>query len=155
MKTLYAFWVLVISFEFVLLLFLFAFFFNGFEIQFFENLKITRVDDVLKWILVLPFGVLAWNLNEARITLSFNGSQVKTILNWKNYWKFKIHIFVSVFYTCMFALISIIPWFYFGAEQDPRSIYFFTAGFFGQMIVASSLYFAKLKVFEILNRHGA
>lgn len=143
MKSLYFLRVMLLSFEFLLILLTFGIFYF-FENQIDKILKININDDITKWIIGLPLVLCAWN---------FSGEQAKKLLKWNSYWKLKFHIISSVIYSTLFITISLSAWVFFGGINSGLSIHFLIFGIFGQSIIAISIYFAKIRLFEILNKN--
>lgn len=152
MKLFYFLRVLLISFEFLLILISISFLFFGASLWL-EKLIVPADDDFGKWLIGLPLVVIAWNFKEASITLNFSGAYAKKLLNWDNYWKLKMHISVSVIYAVLFLLINLFSWVVYSGLKTPMGVYFYSLGALGQMVVAGSIYFAKIRIFEILNKH--
>lgn len=152
MKLLYFGRVLFFSLEFLLILLGVSFLFH--EKNFWiEKLIIPADDDFVKWLIGLPLGLIVWNIKEAAVTLNFSGAHAKKLLNWKNYWKLKMHISVSVMYAFLFLIINLFSWVAYSGLKTPTGVYFYALGTLGQMVVAGSVYFAKLRIFEVLNKH--
>lgn len=152
MKLSYTVKVVFISFEFLLILLGISFIFYD-ENNYLNKLMISTDDDFSKWLIGLPVALIAWNIKESALTLNFSGAHAKKLLNWSNYWKLKTHISVSIFYTVLFLIVNVFSWLAYSGLKTPMGIYFYALGALGQMIVAASLYFAKLRIFEILNKH--
>ena len=152
MKLLYTARVIFISLEFLLILTGISLILHD-ENNYIDRLIISTDDDFSKWLIGLPLALIVWNIKESALTLNFSGTHAKKLLNWNSYWKLKIHISASIFYAVSFLMINLFSWLAYSGLKTPMGIYFYTLGTLGQMIVAASLYFAKLRIFEILNKH--
>lgn len=153
MKFLYFTRTVFISFEFFFIVLALSTYELIVEQRWLESVSISSENEVAKWLILLPFGVLLWNLKEARIVMGLNEKQAQVIAKWKFYWKLKQHVIVSVMYAVLFVIFSISPWIFFNGVKSEFGIYTFFIGLFGQIIVASSIYFAKMNICETLNKY--
>lgn len=125
MKFLYCTRVFIIGFEFLLIVFVGSMHELLIDHISLLNINISSENDVIKWLILLPFGTFLWNLKEARIIIGFDNSQAKLLLKWPSYWKIKYHVFAAIFYSVVFLLYSIFPWLFFEGVKSPESTYIF------------------------------
>ena len=155
MKSLYAIRVAIISLEALLLCTAFA----GwvvFESQISSAAKsLVLNDELLKYLLILPLGLGAWIVNEARVLLQEDKETTRLLTSWPDYWRLKMHIWVALSYALLFALLSIAPWTVKAGITSAAGLLVFITSIIGQFAVAASIYVARLRVREILAHASA
>ena len=155
MKALYAIRVAVVSLEALLLCAAVAVW-VAFEIELSGLAKSLALnDELLKYLLVLPLGLGAWIVNEARVLLQEDKETTRILTRWPDYWRLKMHVWVALSYALLFALLSIAPWTVKAGITTAAGLLVFITSILGQFAVAASIYVARLRVKEILAHAGA
>jgi hypothetical protein len=107
-------------------------------------------NELAKYLIILPIGIVVWILKEFQQLLQSDKSTTRFLVGWPDYWKLKLHIWVSVFYAVIFACLSIAPWVVQTGISTGTSLLFFITGIVGQLSLAISVYATRLRVKEIL-----
>ena len=105
-------------------------------------------DEFEKYFVLLPIALMVWMLKEGK---DFLGSD-KKLMNWPDYWKLKVHVYVSYFYAVLFLIISAVPWLTNIGLSPGVELILFITGLLGCLWTAGSIYFAQITVKEILNQ---
>lgn len=118
-----------------------------------ESLFISLVlnETVLNYLILLPFGMIAWVLKEARYLLQEDNETICILCGWGDYWRLKIHVWVTIGYSIIFAIMSLFPWFVKSGMETGSGFLFFSFGMIGQVFVSGSLYLARIKIKEIIS----
>ena len=109
---------------------------------------IAATSDVLKFLLLLPLGLVAWVGTEVRHLLQEDKETTRFLTAWPDYWRLKIHAFVALIYSLMFAALSIVPWLLPSGIAAPGGFLLFVTSLLGQLVVVAAVYAARLKVKE-------
>lgn len=150
MKLIYALRVVFISFE-TLLLAIAWLIWVQFPIElntFAASLDVNQ--EVIKYLMLLPAAIAAWVINECRLLLQDDKETVRILTLWDDYWRLKVHVWVSLFYALAFTFLSIIPWAVKSGITTGGGILFFIASIVGQFVLAVSIYAARLSVKEFI-----
>src|SRR5471032_1538043 len=151
-KFLYLIFVILYSCEFVSI-FAFGFIFIFYKQYLnFVVLKVNFNADLIKYLILLPISIFIWILKEVKDVVVLEKDNIKFLVNWPNYWKFKIHLLVSIIYGFIFIVFSTIPWVRKENISDALGLALFFEGLLGMIIVASSIYFAQISLKEIFNK---
>src|SRR4051812_40949665 len=105
-------------------------------------------DELLKFLVLLPIGLLVWIANEIRSLLHDDKETTKLLIRWPQYWKLKIHVWISLLYAVIFMVLSTAPWVSGAGVTVAWGLLLFTGGTVGQLVVASGVYLARLRVKE-------
>lgn len=148
----YHFYIFFIGFEFlavVIIVSLFARFFNVVEDAVSSNNINT---DFLKFVAMLPFGLFVWIVKESKDIISSEKENMKYLVNWPDYWKFKATINVGLFYAALFLFCCGSAFFFKNGFDSAFGLMLFTCSLVGTSIVASHIYFASVSLKEIFNQ---
>lgn len=151
MKELYFLRVLVVSFETLTLITAIMLIINFDEAatSFAQSLNINL--DIIKYLALLPVGVFVWIVKETKELMFAEKENTKQFVNWPEYWRYKIHVYVSLIFGAIFSVISIIPWILKAGISDGKGLILFSCGIIGILIVATTVFFAQLSIKEIFN----
>lgn len=150
MRILYTLRILIISFEALLLSIacLTWMQFDG-ELQSFAA-SLEPNQEALKYLMFLPVAIAAWVVNECRVLLQDDKETVRLLTLWEDYWRLKTHVWVALFYTLIFALISLLPWTVKAGIGSGGGLLLFIVSVVGQLVLASTVYSARIRVKEFL-----
>lgn len=109
---------------------------------------LAGTSDVLKVLLLLPLGLVAWVGTEVRHLLHEDKETTRLLTNWPDYWRLKMHAFVALIYSLAFAALSVVPWLLQGGVSQPGGFLLFITSLLGQLVVVSTVYAARLRVKE-------
>lgn len=115
----------------------------------------SATSDVLTFLLLLPLALIPWLATEARNLLHEDKETTRLLAKWPDYWRLKCHVFASLAYALLFAALSIVPWFLPSGIATPSGFLLFCTSVMGQLMVAASVYVARLKVKEVVALAGA
>ena len=151
MKALYTLRVIVISGEMAILLLCWIALtqFNTQASTLAKSLDIN--EEIVKFLILLPIALFAWIIKESKELIFSEKDHTKQLVNWPDYWRLKIHIYVSFLFSVIFCITSIIPWLSKTGISNGIGLILFTAGVVGCLWVAGSIYFAQMSVKEIFN----
>jgi hypothetical protein len=116
--------------------------------------NIISEDEIVKYLTLLPSAFFIWTIKEAIALLFPNEKYVKVLHNWKDYWRLRIHFYVSVFYSLFFAVVGILVWIMGYKINEANGFLFLVSSVVGGFIVVSSVYFAKIRQKEILLKNS-
>lgn len=151
MRALYFFRVLLISVE--------AFLISVSELVWYQfsadlnHLAITIKlnDDILKYLMLVPVGLAVWVANELRQLLIEDKGTTRFLMGWPDYWKLKLHLWVSLIYAVVFVCMSIAPWVVQVGISTGIGLLLFLTSIVGQITLSASVYAARLRVKELLS----
>lgn len=147
--------VIVVSFEFVVLLLGAAFFFFWpDERVILLSSKLTDNSEILKHVALLPLGIALWVFAEARKLLFPEEDSMKILQSWPDYWKWKIHFKVGLFYSLFFAVLGFITWVLGYKVVEAKGFVLLATSVIGGLVVAVSIYQARIEQSEIFIRKG-
>ena len=140
--------VLIISFEFLLILVgLVVFFFYDWMLSDFGKLSLN--DDALKWAFVLPLTIVAATLKEGVSILFPNEEKAKAFSEWPDYWKLKAHFNVGISTSIVLGVSCFLIWI--GNKLEENNWLFLFSIFTASLLVnAYSFYLAKIKIKSLL-----
>lgn len=107
-------------------------------------------DEVLKYLMLLPAALAVWVINETRVLLQEDRETVRILTDWPDYWKLKVHTWISLGYAVVFAFMSLIPWVAKSGISSGIGMLLFLASIIGQLCLAISVYAARIRVKEII-----
>ncbi|MBC3777686.1 hypothetical protein HU743_16215 [Pseudomonas sp. SWRI99] len=154
MKAVYVFRVIILSLEFVVLCL------GGMGwylwLPTFEGLasKVQLNDEVNKYLMLLPAALSVWIFNEVRCLLQEDKDILRLLLKWEDYWALKCHAWVSLFYSVIFAFLSLVPWISKAGIGTGEGLLLFFVAIIGQLLVAFSVYLARIKIKEVVVNAG-
>lgn len=112
--------------------------------------NISINDEMLKYLMVVPVGLGVWVANELRQLLPEDKATTRLLVEWPDYWKLKVHLWTSLLYAVVFVCLSIAPWVVRSGISTGIGLLLFLTSIIGQLILAASVYAARLKVKELL-----
>lgn len=107
-------------------------------------------EEFLKYIFVAPVAIGIWVVNESRQLLQEDKESIRALTAWPDYPRLKAHIWISLLYCLAFAALSFVPWAAKSGVSSGAGLLLFVASIAGQLIVATSVYAARIKVRELL-----
>jgi hypothetical protein len=119
------------------------------ELQSLAN-SLSLNEEFLKYMFVAPVGVGMWVVNESRQLLQEDKESIKLLTTWPDYPKLKVHVWVGLLYCLIFSAISLVPWAAKSGVSSAAGLLLFLASITGQLIVAASVYAARIRVRELL-----
>lgn len=108
-------------------------------------------EELVKYLILLPIGLIGWIVKEAKDLVFADAENAKQLINWPDYWKLKVHIYVGLIFAVVFFIISAIPWLSKNGISNGKGLVLFIAGLMGTVWVAASIYFAQISVKEIFH----
>lgn len=112
--------------------------------------NIALNDEMLKSLMVVPLGLAIWVANEVRLLIHEDKGTARFLVEWSDYWQLKLHVWVSLVYAVIFACLSIAPWVVKAGISTGIGLLLFLTSIIGQLIVAASVYAARLRAKELL-----
>lgn len=112
-------------------------------------------EDFLSFMFLAPVGIGVWVVNESRQLLQEDKESIKLLTAWPDYPKLKIHVWIGLIYSLIFAAISLASW---AAQSDVSNgagLLILLASIAGQLIVAASVYAARIRIRELLAHASA
>lgn len=107
-------------------------------------------DEVLKYLMAVPIGLAIWVANELRQLLHEDKATTRILVGWPDYWKLKLHLWVSLAYAGFFVCLSVAPWVVRDGISTGIGFLLFLTSIIGQFSLALSVYAARLRVKELL-----
>ena len=152
MKILYLLRVGLISFEFLILCICYLLIteVNTTTNNFIKELNLNA--QVSDYLIFLPMALFVWITKELNELIFSEKENCKTLVNWPDYWQLKMHVYISIFYGVVFCVLSTVAWFSKNWFSSSFSLVAFSTSCIGLLIVAGSIYFAKMSVIEIINK---
>lgn len=150
-------WVRVIALSFEALVLLAAgmlWFFFKLELDSLAN-TLSLSEEFLKYIFVAPVGIGMWVVHESRLLLQEDKESIRVLIEWPDYPLLKAHVWVGLIYCFIFAAISVVPWAAESGVSNGAGLLLFLTAIAGQLIVAASVYVARIKVRELLAHASA
>ncbi len=126
-----------------------AFLYFGTEFEFLAT-SLSLNDEVLKYLMLMPTALAVWIINETRVLLQEDKETIRILTNWEDYWKLKVHTWVSFGYAVVFAFMSLIPWAVKSGISTGTGLLLFVASLLGQLFLAISVYAARIRLKEII-----
>ncbi len=108
-------------------------------------------DDILKYLMLVPVGLAVWVANELRQLLQEDKGTTRFLMGWPDYWKLKLHLWVSLIYAVVFVWMSIAPWVVQAGISTGIGLLLFLTSIVGQITLSASVYAARLRVKELLS----
>ena len=144
--------VFFISFEFLLLLVGAVFYFNMEKLIGNFVFSLPFNSEFTNWLIIVPAGLFVWILKEVNSLLVGDKEAIRVLAGWSDYWMLKVHTSVNLIYSFIFLFFSILPvsmneWF-----KNIKFVIFFAIGFSGLLISARDIYFANIRVKELVGR---
>jgi hypothetical protein len=140
----------VISFEFVIITLAFAL------VLFWPNL-ISPVSsllgndaDFIKHAALLPSALAIWVFSESRKLLFPDEDKKRVLQQWEDYWKWRIHFNVGIFYVVLFAGSGLTFWALGIKVNTETGFVVLLTPIIGSLIVALSVYLARITLSEML-----
>jgi hypothetical protein len=145
---------LVISFEFVLII-LCAY--MGFAQLDALRVLIRYVNingEPLKYVALLPAGILVWNLALMRKIRFPERDSKKILQNWTGYYKLRVILDVALFYSVLFAVTGASIWITVTLFSPEICVLVLLGSFVGASIVGLSCYDAEIQVNEAFSKQN-
>ncbi|AVO61040.1 MULTISPECIES: hypothetical protein [Pseudomonas] len=150
MRVFYYFRVAVVGFEALVLLLgmvVWKFWFLEFKAVF----DLMSLDgEAFKYLMLIPAGLAVWVFNEIKLLLQEDKEVARLIVEWPDYWRFKCHAWVSLFYAIVFSVFSIIPWLLKTRSESAEAFLLFLVAMAGQLCLSLSVYLARIRFKEIV-----
>lgn len=110
--------------------------------------RLTLNEELLKYLILLPLGLGGWVATELVHLLHEDKETTRILSAWSDYWKLKVHVWVSLLYAVLFSFLSIAPWLVKSGVSSAGGLLLFFISIAGQLVVAASVYVARLQVKE-------
>jgi hypothetical protein len=107
-------------------------------------------DEVLKYLMLLPTALAVWVFNEVRGLLQEDKDTIQLLVKWPDYWRLKVHAWVSLIYAVVFACMSLLPWVAKSGISTGSGMLLFVTSIIGQLSLAISVYVARITLKEIV-----
>lgn len=107
-------------------------------------------DEALKYLMLLPTALAVWVINETRVLLQEDKETVRILTDWPDYWKLKIHTWVSLGFAVVFVCMSLVPWATKSGIGTGVGLLLFLASIVGQLCLAVGVYAARIRVKELI-----
>ncbi len=111
---------------------------------------ISDDSDILKHIALLPSALAIWVFSESRKLLFPEEDKQKILQKWEDYWKWRIHFNVGIFYALLFAAAGLVAWAMGAKANNAIGLVILSSTTIGALIVAFSVYMARITMSEIL-----
>lgn len=111
---------------------------------------ISLNEEILRYLMVVPLGLALWVANELRQLLQEDKGITRFLVEWPEYWKLKLHLWVSLVYAAVFVGLSIAPWVVRAGISTGIGLLLFITSILGQLSLAASVYAASMKMKELL-----
>ena len=108
--------------------------------------------EAVKYIALLPAGVLVWCLSEAKSILLPSEDTKAILLNWPRYINLKFRVTSGLIFQLLFALASFSAWAYSPTFSAPKSLIIAVMSVIGSLICSATFFFASISIREILKR---
>ncbi len=141
----------IISFEFLVLVIGLAGVVAWPELVASISSKISSDAAFLKHFALFPIGLAVWIFSEVRKLLLPEPNVKEILLEWPEYWRLKIHFHVTLMYSIIFSIFGVITWALKLTVREPTGFVILTVSVVGQLIVAISVYLARISAEEILS----
>ena len=152
MKFLYPLIVFFVSIEAIILAGA-IFIFLNFNLELKSMVDASAINgDFAKYLMAIPIGLAVWVANECRLLLQEDRQTIQLLTEWDGYSRMKVHVYVSVLYAVIFATISLIPWVTALGVSTAAGILSIATSIVGQLALAGSVYFARIRSKEILSK---
>jgi len=106
--------------------------------------------EIMKHMALLPSALAIWIFSESRKLLFPDEVKKRTLQQWDDYWKWRIHFNVAIFYAVLFAGAGLITWVFDIKANTVAGFVSLLASIIGALIVALSIYLARITLSEIL-----
>jgi hypothetical protein len=111
---------------------------------------LTLNEEFLKYMFLAPLGLGFWVVNESRLLLQEDKETIKILTNWPEYLLVKMHVWVGLMYALIFVVFTVVPWALKTGVNSGLGLLFFVTALVGQLIVAASIYSARIRLKEII-----
>ncbi|MFZ3072653.1 MAG: hypothetical protein WA162_05370 [Thermodesulfobacteriota bacterium] len=142
--------VIFISIEFLVILLGAIFFFLWPEYAILISAKLSDNSDFQKYLFAASPILAVYVFNESRKLLFPEKVKKKIFQSWPDYWKLKIHFLVGLLYSGLFAGIGLLTWALGYKVNEPKGFVMLAVSVVGGLVVAVSVYWARIRLPEIL-----
>ena len=141
----------MISIEFLMLL-LGCLIYSTFEVEIDGFAKAMKSNQkYIEYIMTLPLLIFVWVLIEVRLLLVGDKESIRILARWPDYWMLKVHTSIQITYSVIFLTLAIIPWFTVYGVNNGIGFMLFILGSFGLAYSGLNIYFASIRVKEIIS----
>ena len=141
---------IVVSFEFVLLATgVLALVICPGKVQVVSS-NLVDTPGILKHFALLPSAFAGWVFMESKKLLFPELGKKALLQKWPDYWRLKVHFNVGLVYGFIFAAIGLTVWILGYKISEPVGFVLSLTSVVGGLIVVASVYFARIRVSEIL-----
>lgn len=106
--------------------------------------------EVLKYLGLASLGIAVWIINECRSLLQEDAESARLLTKWEDYWRLKVHFWVAIIYAVIFALLAILSVIAKSWLLSGGGLFCLMFSLLGILVVAFSVYAARIQVKEIL-----
>lgn len=107
-------------------------------------------ENLVNYVMLAPLGLAVWIFLEIRNLLQEDAKTANILTGWDGYWKLKTHTTVTIIYATMFVFTSLIPWCTEFTLAGRVGFLLFIISLTGQLIVALSIYNARIRLKEVI-----
>jgi len=108
--------------------------------------------DVVKYIALLPAGVLIWSIPEAKSILLPGEDTKALLLNWPRYSYLKSRVVTGLVFQLLFATVAFFAWAYSPSFSVPKSFVAASMSVIGSLICGATFVLASITVRGIVKR---
>lgn len=103
-------------------------------------------------LLTASFALFLWEIRESRLLQQEDNETIRVLSDWPGYPLLKIHVQVSLLYGLIFTVIFAVSLLTQLEISEGTGLLLFLTGLVGHLIVAGSIYFARMELKELLAR---
>lgn len=116
---------------------------------------VSKAPEAVKYMALLPAGVLVWSISEAKSILLPGEDRRALLVKWPRYGDLRDRVIIGLLFQCVFTAASFMGWVYSPSLVIPKSLVLVSMGVIGSAICAATLLLASLTVRGILKRENA
>lgn len=111
--------------------------------------------DAVKYLALLPAGVLAWSVTEAKSILLPREDTKALLQNWPRYPDLKARVGIGLGFQLLFALATFCAWVYSPTFENPKSFVVAGMSVVGSLVCSASFLMASIAARGITKRASA
>lgn len=116
--------------------------------------RIGQEAELLKYIGLLPAGLVAYDLTITKDVLLPAADKRNILQGWPRYHEFKATVFSGIFYACIFAVGGIAALLFDWKAPAPYQSAVLVIALAGSLTVAATLFNAHIKMEEVFRENG-
>lgn len=111
-------------------------------------LSLNLNSEIQKWLMLFPVGLAVWVFRECRLLLQESDDVARFLVVWDDYWRIKVHVWVSLIYSICFSCLSATPWVLRSGLSSAGGLLLFCMSALAQGVCAASVYMARIEIGE-------